>query len=593
MTTFLYLITVLAFTIQPPELSIGVAKGGEELLPSSFTPLVDLEQLEIKQAYWAEVAITNFHPGTFVLQGGNSNLKRIHFYTTDQRRLEISNNLEIQLDGSDTTFLLFYPFVDEKDSNLLSISINDKSVFLENLRKESIGQYVFHAFLLFPFLVSLVLYIRTRATVYLHYALYIFSLIFFFGYQHGIVGTYLPFINNIPPIWIWLCGSLMSIFYLLFTISFLDLKKVDPFSRKLILIAIWFTNFYTVLSISLYALGIDVQHSILYKTPFLSVQVVLIIWFVGRTFKHPSSIKYYYLTGFFILFAIVISGQVLSTSRSASDYNGLFQLGLVAEVFILTLGLSARVNAIQREKDFAQNKLIEQLQVNEELQREYTEELEDKVIERTKSLDLRNKENEMLLKEVHHRVKNNLQMITSMINMYNRRSDSEEVEEVLVGARNKIKSMALIHEHLYAHEDFSNVAIDEYLSQLIHMIIDSLHKGNQIDLRLNLDKVVSDIQTGISLGLILNELVTNSLKYALKEHPNPYLSIELAENQQRLCLKVKDNGHSAVSVVEDGLGFTIIRSILDSMEGSIDQRPSDTGYAVEITLKDYQLYTEL
>ena len=250
---------------------------------------------------------------------------------------------------------------------------------------------------------------------------------------------------------------------------------------------------------------------------------------------------------------------------------------------------SARVNAIQREKDFAQTKLIEQLQVNDELQKEYTEELEDKVVQRTKSLDRRNRENEMLLKEVHHRVKNNLQMITSMINMYKRRSDSEEVEEVLVGTRNKIKSMALIHEHLYAHEDFSSVAIAEYLSRLVHMIIGSLHKGNQIGLTLDIDNVASDIQTSISLGLILNELVTNSLKYALKGHPNPLLAIEIKEKEGMLGFKISDNGQNAAVFTEDGLGYTIIRSILDNMDGHIIQKPSKEGYQVEITLKDYQL----
>lgn len=592
MIAYLYLLTVLSID-SSIELKIEVAKGNQPTIPHDFTLLDQLDQLAIKQSYWAKVSLSNTQKGIFVLQGGKPNMSKIHFYSTNKDHLKTGNNLEVSLNGQDTTFFLFYPFVDEKDSHLLSISILDKATFVEEVKNESIGQHVFHSFLLFPLLFSIILYLRTRSNVYLHYALYILSLISFFGYQYGILGTYLPFINNIPPIWIWLCGSIQSILYLLFTISFLDLKRTDPFSRRLILIAIWFTNFYTALSISLYAIGVDVQHSFLYKVPFLSVQIVLIFWFIARIFNHPSKIKYYYLIGFFILFTIAISGQFLSTIRSASDFNPLFQIGLVAEVFILTLGLSARVNSIQQEKDLAQNQLIEQLQVNEELQREYTEELENKVITRTKSLDLRNKENEMLLKEVHHRVKNNLQMITSMINMYKRRSDSLEVEEALVGTRNKIKSMALIHEHLYSHEDFSNVMLDEYLKRLLEMIIGSLHKGNAINLQLKIEPIVSDIQTSISLGLILNELVTNSLKYALKENPNPVLKVELKENEGDLYFNIGDNGQKIFKLSEEGLGYTIIRSIIENMDGTMKQKSSKEGYKVEIVFKDYQLNTQV
>ena len=585
---YLYLFAILQVNASL-EANIRVAKGKETVIPTSFIALEELDQLAIKQSYWAKVKISNTQDGVYVLSGGKRNLNKINFYSTEGLLLGQGNNLEIRLNGNDTTYLLFYPFVDEKDSKLLSISIDEKTTFLEKEKSESIKQYIFQAFLLFPLLVSAVLYLRTRAVVYLHYVLYIFSIMCFFAYQYGILGTFFSAINNVPPIWIWLFGSLLSIFYLLFTISFLDLKNTDPFSRKLILIAIWFTNFYTVLSISLYAAGIDVQHSLLYKAPFLSGQVVLILWFIIRIFHHPSSIKYYYLTGFFILFAILISGQVLSTSRSASDYNHLFQIGLVAEVFILTLGLTARISAIRRDKDIAQNKLIEQLKVNEELQKEYTEELEDKLSKRTKSLDLRNKEYEMLLKEVHHRVKNNLQMIISMINMHKRRSDSDEVEEVLTGTRNKIKSMALIHEHLYSHEDFANVALDEYLTCLIEMIIDSLHKGNTINQRFKMENIVSDIQTSISVGLILNELVTNCIKYALSSHPEPALEVEIKERKSELIIKVQDNGRSAAKVLQDGLGYTIVKSILDNMSGSMVQKPSSEGYQVEIRLKDYQL----
>ncbi len=584
---------ILLLAIQPETgLNVGVSKGKEDNIPQFFLPLDSIAYLEINTSYWAKVDIHPTKTGRFILQGGNFNMKRISFFDEDGMFIKQGNHLEIALSANnEESYYLYYNFVDEKDKNLLSIAVASEANFLRRSHQILDNQMIFQSILLFPLMVAFFFSIFNQKKVYGYYALYILTIMLFFGYQYGLAGNIIDFINDVPPIWIWFFSFLITVFYLLFSSAFLDLKSQDRFSYKLVQIAIGFITFFFLVSVALYLLGIDVQRSIAYKAPFLIIEVFLIIWFVIRIFKHPYQIKVYYLSGFFILFVISISGQFLSASQSATDYNHLFQIGLVLEVFILALGLGARVNEIQKAEIKAKTALIDQLRINEKLQNEYAERLKQTVQERTLALTHRNNENELLLKEVHHRVKNNLQMITSMINMYCRRSDSEQVGEILSATKNKIKSMALIHEHLYSHEDFSNVRLNEYLIRLTNMLIDSLHKGKEINLKIEIEHLVSDIQTSISLGLILNELITNSLKYALGNHSDPVLCVVLKERNKCLLLIVSDNGKSAQQVSSDGLGYTIIKSILDNMDGELKQNKSQNGYEAEIKFRDYLLAT--
>lgn len=585
------LIIFLSFILQinSPQLSISVSIGNEDLVPSTFTPLNELEHLVIRTSYWARVDIMSNPQGEYILQGGKSNLKKISFYNAKGEFIGTGNHIKISLNNEKSTYYLFYPFVDEKDGNLLSIALKDEIRFLKERSNERVSQLAFHSFLAFPLFVAIVLALRTRSSVYLYYALYILSIMCFFGYQYGVLGDLLPIVNIIPPMWIWLFSFLLTFFYLLFSISFLDLDKFDPFSAKLIRIANWYVFIFFLISLFLYLLRIDVQHSLAYKIPFWIIQVILIVWLMTRIFKHPSSIKMYYLTGFFILCAVSVSGQILSASQSVSNYNYLFQLGLIVEVFILALGLSARVDEMQNEKTKAQNDLIDQLKVNEELQLRYTDELEQKVMMRTEALSKRNEENEVLLKEVHHRVKNNLQMITSMLSMRERRTKSKDLSTYLTSTRNKIKSMALIHEHLYLTSDFSSINLSIYIDRLCEMIIGSLHKGNEIDLRVSIQDLSADIETAIPLGLMINELITNSIKYGIADVPKPILGIEITEKEGCLSLLIFDNGEGISSNNKEGLGFTIIRSIIENMDGSIQYKKEDSFFYVEVNLREYSL----
>ena len=155
------------------------------------------------------------------------------------------------------------------------------------------------------------------------------------------------------------------------------------------------------------------------------------------------------------------------------------------------------------------------------------------------------KDRELLLHETHHRVKNNLQMISSLLNLQSKYVDDDKVLEVLQNGRNRVQSMAILHKNLYVGNDLNMVNIQDYFEGLVHSILNSYNKSeHEVELRVDAKDVFMDVESVIPLGLIANELVTNSLKHAFNEDLNekPAIDIEMDEDESNYILKVKDNG---------------------------------------------------
>lgn len=183
------------------------------------------------------------------------------------------------------------------------------------------------------------------------------------------------------------------------------------------------------------------------------------------------------------------------------------------------------------------------------------------------------REKEVLLKEIHHRVKNNLQVISSILNLQSSFVEDEKTLEILQESRNRIRSMAIIHENLYRTEDFSSIHFSSYLDNLAHNLVSSYRIGNTVHLRTQLDEVDLILDQAIPCGLLVNELITNSLKYAWKDGTEGTITIALKNEDRQVELEIGDDGIGLPLEFEqmnsDTLGLQLVLTLVEQLDGEI------------------------
>lgn len=151
-------------------------------------------------------------------------------------------------------------------------------------------------------------------------------------------------------------------------------------------------------------------------------------------------------------------------------------------------------------------------------------------------------EKEVLLKEIHHRVKNNLQIITSLLNMQSRYLNDDKSKEIVNESKNRIKSMSLIHQKLYQQKNITGVETKIYFTELIEELLLSYGIDSESNIKLEIDNLILDVDTAIPLGLIINELVSNAFKHGFENGKGSFSFIFLKVNEKELFVEVKDNG---------------------------------------------------
>jgi PAS domain S-box-containing protein len=198
------------------------------------------------------------------------------------------------------------------------------------------------------------------------------------------------------------------------------------------------------------------------------------------------------------------------------------------------------------------------------------------------------REKEALLKEIHHRVKNNLQVVTSLLGLQSRAATDEQTRKMFQESQDRIHSMALLHESLYQSNNLSMIDFPDYIRQLASHLFHSYGvRADRIHLRTHLDELCLNLDSAVPCGLIINELVSNSLKYAFPDGREGEVRIELHEHfdgQARLV--VADNGIGLRSDIDwstaRSLGLRLVRSLAEQLGARIAVK-SDTGTEVQLT----------
>ncbi|WP_143774041.1 tetratricopeptide repeat-containing sensor histidine kinase [Niastella vici] len=150
---------------------------------------------------------------------------------------------------------------------------------------------------------------------------------------------------------------------------------------------------------------------------------------------------------------------------------------------------------------------------------------------------------EIMMKELHHRVKNNLQIVSSLLSLQTYKVQDEEAVLVLKESQQRVQAMSFIHQRLYKTESLTAVNMKEYLTDLAESLVSSYgFSRDDFDLHITVEKEMLDIDKALPIGLIINELVTNALKYAYDDSKRPFLSIMLTEEETKMVCAIKDNG---------------------------------------------------
>ena len=197
-------------------------------------------------------------------------------------------------------------------------------------------------------------------------------------------------------------------------------------------------------------------------------------------------------------------------------------------------------------------------------------------------------EKDILLKEIHHRVKNNMQIVSSLLSLQAGFLNDNKLKEVFNESRNRIKALALIHEYLYKSKELKKIDFANYINDLVQNLFLSYRVNlNKLKLMMSLDDIDFDIDTSINLGIIINELVSNSIKHAFNSETNSenLIKIVLKEENNIIKMIISDNGkgfdYKRNFNEPDSLGLQLVRTLVDQLEGFLNIK-SDNGLEYQI-----------
>ncbi|MDP9077677.1 MAG: ATP-binding protein [Bacteroidota bacterium] len=205
------------------------------------------------------------------------------------------------------------------------------------------------------------------------------------------------------------------------------------------------------------------------------------------------------------------------------------------------------------------------------------------------------KENEWLIKELHHRVKNNLQIVTSLLHSQSTYLKDDAAINAIMESQHRIQAMSLIHKKLYQRESYSTVSMQEYISELVDYLMDSFKSAHNITCDLQVADIRLQIVHAVPVGLILNEILTNAMKFAFPFSDHDCITVKFFNTSpNEICLEVKDNGRG---LPEDfslnnktSFGMLLMKGLTEELDGVFSIENSN-GTAITMCFGDSSFFT--
>ncbi|MEO6356091.1 MAG: histidine kinase dimerization/phosphoacceptor domain -containing protein [Ferruginibacter sp.] len=221
------------------------------------------------------------------------------------------------------------------------------------------------------------------------------------------------------------------------------------------------------------------------------------------------------------------------------------------------------------------------------------ETLNESLEQKNHQLDKRNAENELLLKEIHHRVKNNLEIVSGLLALQAAQIDHPSAQAVMQSSQNRVLSMGIIHQKLYQKENLAAIEMKDYFQNLSESVLDTFNATGRIKIMLPMQTLDMDIDTAVPIGLITNELITNAIKYAFTENEPGEIQISLTKTviENELAFRLSDNGigkQNNTNSKGTGFGTELVNLLVQQLDGKLTAEVNN-GTTINIHFKNRKL----
>ena len=323
-------------------------------------------------------------------------------------------------------------------------------------------------------------------------------------------------------------------------------------------------NFASV-SITFFAL----KNVIHYTTPlWMIINILFAFFMLGKNWGISILIAHFSVACAYLGLRIESNIQNLPVFKTQDIWN------YIIEYIICGAGIGYIIYQFVHNTDIAEKQFIE---TNNELN------------EQNRVIRIQNEEKEAMLKEIHHRVKNNLQVITSLLRLQSYELEGEKGAKEFSESINRVKAMALIHEKMYQSTELSNIDVAEYLKTLANDLTEtySLQTPITLDINSNLKSVSS--KTLVPLALLFNELISNSIKHAFQHKSSGKIDITIETKENRKFeVSYSDNGTWKESNKKNSFGTELILLMTEQLDGKQTHNTSEKGTSYKFTLRDIE-----
>lgn len=484
-------------------------------------------------------------------------------------------NLNIPKNTSNTIYIKFK----SRWSVTFPVKISSKEQMFHKLFDEELFNGLYIGVFLIMVFYNLFIYFSIKDRSYILYVVYIFSFLIFQLNENGFFFKYFlyksPYIYSVAIKTLPIITSISAIYFIR---DFIKAPKYIPIIDRFHIVLI-------ILFISTMFFAFDEKYN---HAAFISLNTLTLIAALYALFTGIAVIY----KGFKPAWFFIIAWSVLIVSITQFNLSSLgilpyypitdhsLKIGSVFEIVLLSLGLANRINVLKIEKEASQAEALALVNEKKALIEGQNFELENLVAKRTKKLKIRNeiinKKNEeksIMMREIHHRVKNNLQMINSMVRLQSRYTTAENAEKSLKEVERRIQTMALLHEKMYQSDNLIEINTRDYVE---NVLID-LFKIYKVDKNITYDLNITDInyntETILFLGLLINELATNTLKHAFNTKENGHLNIVLLPKEKDTHQLIMTNTGTQIDIdafnTSKSLGRRLIRNFVKQLNGTL------------------------